>query len=322
MDRPVRLEYQMIVALALDAVIGDPRWFPHPVKFLGWMALWLEKKSRKRIKNEVAAGAITVLGVVFVTTGAVFLTVIAARALGPVVGDVISIFLLYTTIAMKDLIRHSRDVYLALKQGRLGEARGKASLMVGRRTEQLDEPEVVRATVESVAENMVDGVAAPLFYGFIAGPVGAMVYKAINTLDSLFGYKEEPYTRFGKFAARLDDVANFLPARISASLVPLGAVMLGYDWSRAIRILIRDRRRHDSPNSGWPEAAFAGALGVRLGGRNLYGSVVTVKPHLGDPMVPLKPSHILQANRLMVCSILVFVALAFGLNLWLRSCLQ
>ena len=305
----MNLDYQIVAAMALDLIIGDPQWSLHPVRVIGKLASWLETRTRSSVDNEILAGAFTATGVVFTSCSAVLAVIWAAGLVGCLTQHVVSILILFTTIAAKDLIKHSSAVYKELQAGDLKEARKKAGMMVGRSTSELEEPELIRATVESVAENMVDGVIAPIFYGLIFGPAGAMTYKAINTLDSMFGYKNERYKKFGKFSARLDDIANYLPARIGAILVPVAAKVMGLDWKRSWKVLWRDSRRHDSPNAGWPEAAFAGALRVRLGGKNVYAGQVTIKPYLGDPLETLECRHITMANKLMLCSSLIFLGL-------------
>ncbi len=308
------LEQQIVIAVGLDLLVGDPRWFPHPVKFIGQMALWLESRSRALIKWETLAGVITTIGVLLtICLVSIALLRVAAHLSGPVF-EALSILMLFTAVAAKDLTRHSTAVFKALELGDLELARKKTGMMVGRRTEGLEESELIRATVESVAENMIDGVVAPLFYGLLFGPVGAIMYKAINTLDSTFGYKNERYLNFGKFPARLDDIANYVPARLGALMVPLGAALIGLSAQNSWRILHRDARRHDSPNAGWPEAAFAGALGVRFGGLNVYRNVVSVKPYIGDASQVLEACHIKKANRLMICSSVAFLIVGLAVR--------
>jgi len=311
------LQYQIVTAMALDLIIGDPRWLLHPARLIGQLASWLEGKTRSYIESEMLAGTFTAMGVVLVTCFTVMALLWVAGLISSVASQIMSILILFTTIAAKDLIKHSSTVYKELQVGNLKQARKKAGMMVGRSTDELEEPELIRATVESVAENMVDGVIAPIFYGLLFGPAGAMTYKAINTLDSMFGYKNERYIRFGKFSARLDDVANYAPARIGALVVPVAARLVGLDWKRSWKILWRDFRQHDSPNAGWPEAAFAGALRVRLGGRNVYGGRVSIKPYLGDALESFESRHITMANKLMLCSSLVFLGLGVTMRVLL-----
>ena len=312
----MRSEYQVLAAVGLDLLLGDPRWFPHPVKLIGRLAASLEAPFRRAIRNQRLAGVATALVVLAATALATSALLYGAWKLHPIAWDIVSILLLYTTLAARDLAQHSMTVYQALRAGDLVEARRRVSMMVGRDTDRLDEAGVVRAAVESVAENTVDGVTAPLFFGILGGPVAAMVYKAINTLDSTFGYKDEQYIEFGWASARIDDVANFIPARLTAPLVAVAAAFLGGRPAASLRILRRDGRKHASPNSGLTEAAMAGALGVQLGGLNYYSGEPSEKPTLGDPTVPLECSHIRRTNVLMLVTSALSAVLFFGMR-WL-----
>ncbi len=303
-----------MAAMALDAVLGDPRWLPHPVRALGALATWLEGLTRKLIPSAKAAGILTVIKVVGSAGLAVFLVTRVAAAVHPVVGDVVAIVLLASTFAARDLAGHAMAVSRPLVRGDLPEARKKAALMVSRDTGALDEGETARAAVESVAENTVDGVTAPLLFAVLGGAVGAMMYKAVNTLDSMFGYKTERYLKFGWASARLDDAVNYIPARITAALVPVAAALMGARPVQALRFLLRDGRKHPSPNSGLTEAAMAGALGVRLGGVSSYFGVPSTKPFLGDPLEPLGKRHIRRAVALMMVTYLLAALIFLGLR--------
>lgn len=311
----MRLEVQILAAFGLDLLLGDPRWLPHPVKFIGRFALALESPLRRAISNARIAGIVAVLAVLAVTGGSAYLLIVGAGLLHPVIADVVSIVLLYTCFAGRDLARHSGRVYDALAAEDLPEARRRVAMLVGRDTGSLDESEVVRATVESVAENMVDGVTAPLLFAVIGGPVGALLYKAVNTLDSTFGYKNARYLQFGWAAARLDDVVNYLPARLTAPLTAFTAALLGLKPLGAWRIFRRDGRCHPSPNSGLTEAAVAGALGVQLGGVNVYFGVASERPRMGDALQPLSRTHILQTNRLMLLTSALALAIFAAIRL-------
>ena len=228
----MRLEYQILSAVAIDLVLGDPRWLPHPVRGIGRLALWLEAVVAPRAwgRRELPAcwrRLPRILLVGLATWGAIRL----AAAVHPWAADAVSIFVIYTTIAARDLARHSMAVFRPLVAGDLVEARRRVGAIVGRDTQQLDEAGVVRAAVESVAESTVDGVTAPLFFAAIAGPVGAMVYRAVNTLDSMFGHQDDRYRQFGWAAARIDDLANYLPARLTAPLICLAAALLAVGWA-------------------------------------------------------------------------------------------
>ena len=303
-----------MAAMALDAVLGDPRWLPHPVRALGALAAKLEALTRKLIPSARAAGVLTVIKVVGKAGLAVWLLTRGAAAIHPALGDAVSIVVLATTFAARDLAGHALAVFRALKDGDLPVARKKAALMVSRDTDRLDESETARAAVESVAENTVDGVTAPLLFAVLGGPVAAMMYKAVNTLDSMFGYKTERYLKFGWASARLDDVVNYIPARITAALVPVAAALMGARPMQALRCLLRDGRKHPSPNSGLTEAAMAGALGVRLGGVSSYFGVQSTKPFLGDDLESLGKKHICRTVVLMVVTYLLAALLFLGIR--------
>ncbi|MEI8174004.1 MAG: adenosylcobinamide-phosphate synthase CbiB [Deltaproteobacteria bacterium] len=313
----MRLEYQILIAIALDLAIGDPRWFPHPAKLIGRFALFMETPLRNIFRNQQLAGMVMVVTVLSVTTISAYGLIRGAGFLHPFVADVMSIMLLYTTFAARDLAGHSLEVYQELKSGNLEAARRKVSLLVGRDTDNLDEREVVRATMESVAENTVDGVTAPLFFAVLGGPLGAILYKAVNTLDSTFGYKNERYRAFGWASARLDDLANYIPARLTALLIPVAAAILKLKPLNAFRMLFRDGRKHPSPNSGLAEAAVAGALGVQLGGLNYYFGRPSERPAIGDPLREIKKEDIYMVNVLMFVTLILSATLFLGFRLML-----
>ncbi len=314
----MRVEYQVLAAFGADLLLGDPRWLPHPVKCIGRFAAALEAPLRRMIPRARAAGIVAVFAVLAATGLAGLALVAGATRLHPIAGDVVSIVLLYTCFAGRDLARHSARVYRALVGNDLPEARRQVAMLVGRDTERLAEPEVVRGAVESVAENMVDGVTAPILFAILGGPVGALLYKAVNTLDSTFGYKNERYLQFGWASARLDDAVNYLPARLTAPLVALAAALLGLRPLGAWRMFQRDGRKHPSPNSGLTEAAVAGALGVQLGGLNYYFGEPSERPRMGDPDQPLQRDHILEANRLMLLTsalaLLIFAGIRIAIS--------
>jgi len=327
----MQLEYQILAAVALDLALGDPRWLPHPVRGIAWLAGRLERLTRGAIRGkspspsavaERLAGIVTALAVYAACGLAVFALIRVAGLVHPFAVDAVSIIVIYTTIAARDLARHSMAVYRPLARGDLAEARRQVSMIVGRDTDALDDAGVTRAAVESVAESTVDGVTGPLFFALLAGPVGAVVYRAINTLDSLFGHKDERYIRFGWASARIDDVANFVPARLTAPLVSVAAAVLNLQRPRmavrgfvsAIRIMRRDAGNHASPNSGWPESAMAGALGVQVGGVNYYDGQPLEKPTIGDPVNPLAAGHIRQANALMFATAGIFLAIGLAVR--------
>jgi len=297
----ISLEYQILIAILLDQLLGDPRWLPHPVRLIGAACGGCERITRA-VLPPFAAGICTVALILGLTGATTWAVLTGANLIHPWLGNAVSILLLYTTIAARDLVNHSRQVYAPLATGDMVEARRRVGMIVGRDTANLDEAGVARAAVESVAESMVDGVTAPLFFAVLGGPMAAMLYKAINTMDSTFGYKNERYLKFGWAAARLDDLANFIPARISSLMIPAAAFLLRLDAKGSLFILLRDRLRHASPNSGHTEAAVAGALGVRLGGPNLYFGKMVTKPTVGEANHPIDPQDILRANHLMLLS--------------------
>jgi adenosylcobinamide-phosphate synthase len=262
----------------------------------------LEAPMRRRFASARTAGTITALLVIGITALAAWACLAVAGRVAPWLVDVMAVVILYTTFAARDLDRHGRAVLAALKQGDLPLARQWVARMVGRDTARLDEQGVARAAVESVAENTVDGVIAPLFFAFLGGPVAAMAYKAVSTLDSTFGYRNERYIQFGWASARIDDAANYLPARIGALLMALSARVLGEDPVGSLRAAFRDGAKHSSPNAGLAEAAMAGALGVQLGGPVYRNSRLEQIPVFGDPRHALATDHIARACTLMMAT--------------------
>ena len=306
--------YVLWAAMLLDLVLGDPRRLPHPVRLMGRLAQGLETLTRPRLGSARVAGCLTVLLLFTIVAGLSMGTLfLFSRLSGPLfIGS--SVLLLYTTIAARDLVAHSRRVYQGLA-GDINEARRAVAMIVGRDTEQLDREGIVRACVESVAENMSDGIVAPLFWATAGAMVGlaaggpwpvilgvsfALLYKGINTMDSMFGYRNEQYRHFGTCPARLDDAVNFAPARLSGLALVLAAPFFRTNPGGSRRILVRDHGKHTSPNAGWPEAAMAGALGLQLGGTSSYFGKKTSKPLIGDGENSPQAAHILQANQLVL----------------------
>lgn len=309
------LECQILIAVALDFIIGDPRWFPHPVKLMGNLAMDLEPRFRAVIEGPRVAGVGAALTVIITTVICAATLVVSFRSIHQVAGDLMSIFLIYSGIAARDMVDHSSKVYEALKEGSLEGARRQVAMICGRDTDRLNDAGIVRATIESVAENAADGVISPLFYAVIGGPIAIMAYKAVNTLDSTFGYKNPTYREFGWFSARLDDVANFIPARLTGVLIPVAAFILNLNAVQSYKIFSRDRLHHPSPNAGQAEAAMAGALGIQLGGLSYYGGEPSNKPTLGEPLTAPKPEHIRDANRLLLVTSTLALALFLGIRL-------
>ncbi len=318
-DRPgecllMGLEYQIVLAVLLDLLVGDPRWFPHPVKFMGRLAMALERPFRRLVPSARLAGVAVTCVVVFATAAVTGIMLYAAGLMHSHVADAVSIAIIYSGVAARDMVDHSTAVLRALRDNDLDEARTRVGMICGRDTTSLDLGGVARAAVESVAENMVDGITAPLFFAVLAGPMGIMVYKAVSTLDSTFGYKDERYIQFGRAAAKLDDVFAFIPARLTALFVPVAALLLRERPLGALKVFLRDRHNHPSPNAGQAETAVAGALGIQLGGPNYYGGVLMNKPTLGDPLEPLIADHIQRANALILVTSGVVLALLLAIR--------
>jgi adenosylcobinamide-phosphate synthase len=300
--------FAIALALLLDVLIGDPRWLPHPVRAIGSLIAFLDQRLNqgryRRAKGIVAAVAVT--GIVY---GLSFFAVYISYSLSSLFGVIVEAVLIFTAIAAKSLQEAAWNVLIPLEQGDMEKARRELSMIVGRDTENLGESEIVRACVETVAENTSDGITAPLFYAFIGGAPLALFYRAVNTCDSMLGYKNNTYREFGWASARLDDVVNYVPARLTAMVMVL--VHGGRRMRHCFRVLFRDARKHPSPNSGWPEAAMAALLGVQLGGTNTYKGIVSHRPTIGDPLIPLKKDHIRQAVRIMLVTVLSFAILLF-----------
>lgn len=306
------MEHRIVIILAaviLDWLLGDPRRIPHPVVWIGRLITALEKIIRLVVSNESFGGVLLLVLTVAASAGTAFAFLKGAYAIHTYLGHAVSITLSWTCLAARSLRRESGMVAQALTAGDIPAARTNLSYIVGRDTAHLDEPEIWRGTVETVAENTSDGVIAPLFYLILGGPVLAMAYKAVNTLDSMVGYKNERYLSLGWASARFDDLLNWLPARITGFLMVLTAPLFGLSGSNAWRIMRRDGQNHSSPNSGIPEAAAAGALGVRLGGTNFYFGKPVEKPTIGDHLRPLDAVAWRGAVRLMYGAEILLVIL-------------
>jgi len=298
----------VLAAVVLDLVLGDPRALPHPVVAIGKLISYLEPRLRRACDNERLAGCLLLVLTVGLTYGCASLLMLGAYLVSPDAALVVSIYLAWVALAARSLHLESSKVAHALERDDLPAARLALSYIVGRETADLDEPEIVRGAVETVAENTGDGVVAPLCYLMLGGPALALAYKAVNTLDSMVGYKNERYLQFGWASARFDDLANYLPARLTGLLMTLAAPLCGLNGGGAWRILRRDRRNHASPNSGFPEAAAAGALGVQLGGTNRYFGKLVEKPTIGDPVRPLSLAAYAGVVRLMYGAELILLA--------------
>lgn len=320
------LTYHMIAfvcGFVLDLVFGDPHWMPHPIRLIGTLIAGLEKKLLKLQmrdeKKEFYKGILLVVLILFSTGAVAALVLVVAYWLHPVAGIVIESVMTYQILATKCLKDESMKVYQSLNEQGLEAGRVAVSMIVGRDTNVLDETGVVKAAVETVAENTSDGVIAPMLYTALGGPVLGFVYKAVNTMDSMVGYKNDKYLYFGRAAAKLDDVVNFIPARISAYLMIAAAYIGGkaFDGKQAYRIYKRDRRNHESPNSAQTESVCAGAIGIQLAGDASYFGKVVKKPYIGDAHRAVEREDIVRVNRLMyvtavisevLCLVIMFVS--------------
>ena len=319
--------YYSAAALAagyiLDLIFGDPYWLPHPIRFIGTLISKLEKPVRKCFKDTpkslIAGGTVLVLLVLLVSVLVPFLILYLLYRYIPWLGFAIESIMCYQILATKCLKVESMRVYHSLKKGDLKDARYKVSMIVGRDTQQLDEAGVARAAVETVAENTSDGVIAPMIFLAVGGPVLGFFYKAVNTMDSMIGYKNDKYLYFGRIAAKLDDVLNYIPARISALLMIAVCPLAGFNGKEAARIYLRDRHNHSSPNSAHTEAVCAGALGLKLAGDAYYFGKLHKKPTIGDDTRPIETEDIKRVNRLLYTVSFAAVLLLLALKLIIGS---
>lgn len=304
------------VAWLLDYWLGDPPNWPHPVRWIGNLINVTQRQIRRFCKSNRAlkiGGGVLWLVVVGTSWGLSWGILHLANLVHPWLGWLLEVWMIYTVLAARCLSDAALEVYCALKNGTLEQSREKLSWIVGRDTSQLERPQITRAVVETVAENSVDGVIAPLFFLLFGGAPLAMAYKAVNTLDSMVGYKTEKYRAIGFVSAKLDDLANFIPARLSWLLLSIAAFCLRANSRQALRIGWRDRYQHSSPNCAWPEATVAGALGIRLGGPNLYFGERVEKPWIGDAQRDIALEDIPRTIQLMMLAsllaLLLFAAL-------------
>jgi len=305
----------VLAACGLDLLLGDPHGMPHPVRCIGAVAEGLAGRLRIRLPNRRLAGAVLTATVVGGTYLGALSFMALVRLAGPHAALAAHVVLIYTTLAVRDLVGEAAAVARRLEHGDLAGARRQVARIVGRDTDALDEAGVTRAAVESVAESTVDGILSPLFYALLGGAPLALAFKAASTLDSMYGYRDAERRDFGWASARLDDVANYVPARIALLVVPLAALVCGRRPWRALRTAWRDGAKHPSPNAGLSEAAFAGALGVRLGGPSTYAGRRVSKPWIGETLREIRTEDIRSACGLTLVATALAVALGVSVRM-------
>lgn len=300
----------LVAAFLLDLAVGDPRWLPHPVVLMGRVVSSGERILHSgRPRSDLLCGMILSLVLVTLSASTAWAMISLFQRLPLWLSFIATAALASTTLATRGLLDAVKSIETPLRAGNLAAAREQLSCIVGRETTHLDRDKILTASLESLAESSCDGIVAPLFYLFLGGVPLAMAYKAISTLDSMIGYRTERYFYFGKFAARLDDLANFLPARLTAGFIIIAAAAMHLNPARAGRIAWRDRARHLSPNAGYPEAAFAGAFGVRLGGPSIYFGKEVRKPYLGDDVKPIEIEMLKEGRALCLVAAMLSLAI-------------
>jgi len=276
--------YLLIYSYILDLIFGDPEWMPHPVRLIGKLINLLDRwlRGNSSFWIEKVKGVFLAICVVSAASGISYGILRSSKMLNSFLGEAVWVYLAYTTLATRDLRVKGKAILKEIDSGKIKEARVRLSMIVARDTRNLNKEEIARAAVESVAESINDGIIAPLFYLIVGGPVAAVAYKSVNTLDSMVGYKNEKYLNFGWFSAKLDDCLNYVPARITGLLIAVSAGIYNKNFISAFKIMMRDGKNHFSPNSGIAEAAMAGALGIRLGGSSMYFGKTIQKPYIGE----------------------------------------
>ena len=303
----------LVMGYILDLIFGDPYWMPHPVRFIGNLISILEKVIRrfmpKTKRGEYIGGIILTVMVVSISMVIPLVIILMAKSINTYLALIVESFMCYQILATKSLKVESMKVYDELAKNDLPSARKAVSMIVGRDTKDLTFSGVAKAAVETVAENTSDGIIAPMIFIAIGGAPMGFFYKAINTMDSMVGYKNEKYMNFGRFAAKLDDVVNYLPARISAYQMILSSFFLRYDYKNAFKIYKRDRYNHASPNSAQTESVCAGALDVQLAGNAYYFGKLYEKPTIGDNIREINYDDIKKANRLLYCTSIISIVI-------------
>lgn len=299
------------IAFILDLIFGDPENITHPVQIIGKLIEILEKILLRKKYKVLTGGLLAIITIL----STYFICYFISKNIKNPIFAILEIYLMYTIFSINSLAREGKKVYNILKKGDIEVARKELSYLVSRDTNEMDEKMIIRSTMETISENTVDGVIAPMFYMILGGLPLAMTYKAINTLDSMVGYKNKKYIEFGKISAKIDDVANFIPARITGILIVIVAFILKYDYKNSFKIFMRDRKNHSSPNSGHPEASVAGAIGVQFGGKVSYFGKNVEKPTIGNKVKEFETEDILKNIKIMkitaIIGLVVFSLIKF-----------
>lgn len=313
----------LVTGFIIDFFVGDPYCIPHPVVGIGKWISFFDRKLRRGNSNpkDILRGAITVIFVVAISAIVPALILYAAWILHPMMYFAVNSIMCWQILAARQLLKEGQKVQRALEKGDIDGARYAISMIVGRDTDLLDEDGIIRAAVETVAENASDGVIAPLFWMLLFGAVGGFFYKSINTMDSMLGYKNDKYLYFGRAAAKTDDFVNYIPARISALLMIVTAPLCRLNGKNAWKIFKRDRYKHASPNSAQTESVCAGALGLQLAGDAVYGGVVHKKEYIGEPLRKIEPKDITRAGHLMYASSILMLIVGILLRIVVSLCL-
>lgn len=309
----------LLVAFILDLILGDPYWLPHPIRYIGKLIHKLEQMllvPEDSPENQKAKGVLLTVATVGGVFAFYYLLMFVAGKIHPQVAFVVEVLVFYQMLATRCLADEGMKIFKALKNNDIEKARVQVGYLVSRETAQMSEEDIIKATIETVTENIIDGVVAPLFFAIIGGAPLGMAYKAVNTLDSMVGYKNDKYLHFGWASAKLDDVLGFFPARLTGGIIVIASLILGMDFKRAAHVLVRDRNNHASPNSPYAEAPSAGALRIQLGGKATYFGITTEKPTFGDDIEHIRAFHIKKAVRLLYAtSALSLVALLLAKSL-------
>lgn len=299
------------IAILLDFFIGDPEKFPHPIRFIGALISYLEKKVRNKNKNLKVSGFFIALITIIITFLSINCILNISRKVNIYFYLILKIYILFSALAARCLFNEGKKVYVSLLYEGIENSRKKLSYLVGRDTSELNEKEIIRATIETISENTIDGVISPLFFmilgSFFNMPAQfAYIYKAVNTLDSMIGYQNEKYREIGYFSAKIDDVFNYIPARMGGILMVISGAFFNLDIKNGFKIMIRDRKNHKSPNCAYPEGAIAGLLGIQLGGTNTYFGEKVFKPTIGNKLRDVKMQDIIETSKIIFISEILF----------------